>query len=83
MKHIIVETFIWCSEHDANEALGLDPGDQWLPTTFDMAEVVMIKEASGNDFVGEGKAIFYLNGMGFTTKMDYPEAVKEFKLSRV
>lgn len=79
---MIEETEVWCSERDANADLGLDTGDIWLPLAFDWGDVLVVKEAGSNEFIGEGKATVRVGSESFIINMDYQVAVQKFKVSR-
>jgi hypothetical protein len=53
---MICECNVWCTANDQLEGFGIDGGDVWMPIAFLWNEVVCIKEAGRNDFLGEGKS---------------------------
>lgn len=79
----ICETEVWCSEREVNENLGIDSGDCWMPIAFNWQDVLTIKEAGSNEFIGEKKATIYIGCSHFIIHMDYYEAVTEFKKQRL
>lgn len=73
---MILECNVWCSESDENRELGLPDGDCWMPIAIKLSEIVAIKLAGPNDFIGDGKATINFHGSSFIIDVTYNEAVK-------
>jgi hypothetical protein len=78
-NNMILECNVWCSENDQAKDLGLPDGDCWLPISINVRDIMTIKLAGANDFLGEDKATIYIPGATFIVDITYKDAVKIWK----
>lgn len=79
----VVNSEVWCYERDEDPIMGTGKsGDSWMPITFDMNDVLTVKEAGGNDFTGEGKTTIFIGGRDFIINMEFEKAKQLFHDSR-
>lgn len=80
---MILETEVWCHADEAKESMGMDSGDCWKEIAVDMSQVIAIKKAGENDFIGSNKSAFHFDGFHFVLNIDYDVAVKLWKQWKV
>jgi hypothetical protein len=74
-----IDCNVWCIENPSNQDLGLPEGDVWLPMAIDLKQVIAIKLAVENDFIGKGKAVVYIPGEHFTLDRSYKDLVSQWR----
>jgi len=79
---MMIECNVWCSEDDHAEEMGMPSGDCWMPMIIKLGSISAIKEAGGNDFIGEGKCTVFVHDRSFIIDRTYKEIAEMFKKPR-
>lgn len=80
MSSHILSANVWCAQDDKAERMGIESGDIWMPITIRWDEVITIKEAGDNEFIGKGRATIYVRDTHFVIDKDYYDALKEWEI---
>lgn len=77
----IVRCNVWCVRSSKQEIdLGLPEGDSWMPIAIDFSQIIAIKLAGENDFIGNDKPVIYLSGSeNFTIDIPFQKAVNMWR----